>query len=53
VPVVSQDKAQRVYRFFDLVRSQREPLTIQDGTVETRPGWFTVVDCGSVLREPS
>lgn len=52
VPAMSQEKAQRVYRFFDLVRSQRERLQIKGGTVETKPGWFTVIDCGSVLNQP-
>ena len=52
VPASSRAQARQVYRAQDMVRPQVEELKISEGTVEVRPGWFTVVDCGSVIRPP-
>lgn len=52
VSAATQAGAKRACRAFDLVRAQVEELKITDGTVEVKPGWFTLVDCGSALRPP-
>lgn len=52
VPAETSAQARRSCRAFDLARPRTEPVAIEDGEIEVRPGWITLVDCGSVLRWP-
>ncbi|NOX53095.1 MAG: hypothetical protein GXP27_01375 [Planctomycetes bacterium] len=52
VPPETRKKLKRAYLLFDPGRPRFEPVSIQDGTVEVRPRWLTVLDCGSARIEP-
>ena len=50
IPQESLRNAKRIVQVFDLGRPQFRELKPIEGKVETKPGWFTVVDCGSVIN---
>ncbi len=52
VPTGTQAQARRICRSFDLIRPQVQDLQITEGSVEVKPRWVTIVDCGSALRWP-
>ena len=45
-------KAANAYRLFALAEPTYDYLDLAQNTVEVRPGWITVVDCGAALWEP-
>jgi len=53
VPAATVAKAVNAYRLLDLTRPTYDYLDLQGNSVEVRPGWITVVDCGAVLWDPS
>jgi hypothetical protein len=49
-PAARAANARVVYRVFDLPQPTHEALRISAGGVEVKPGWITVVDCGSARQ---
>ncbi|NLF17555.1 MAG: hypothetical protein GX595_09880 [Lentisphaerae bacterium] len=52
VPAADLARARMAYRVFDLPSPTYEMVALDRQGLEVRPGWFTVVDCGSALFAP-
>lgn len=52
LPAATAEKALNAYRLFALAEPTYDYLDLSQGTVEVRPGWITVIDCGAALWEP-
>lgn len=52
VPASTASRAREAYRLFCPGELVYERLDVHGGTVEVRPGWITIVDCGAALWEP-
>jgi hypothetical protein len=50
LPEATIVNAKKVFRVFDLGRTQHQEQKIEHGTVEVQPRWVTVIDCGSALK---
>ncbi|HID22702.1 MAG TPA: hypothetical protein EYP14_09920 [Planctomycetaceae bacterium] len=52
VPPETRQRLKRAFLLFDPGRPRFEPVSVRDGTVEVRPRWLTVLDCGSAHIGP-